>query len=368
MLDSFEGGAFRRSEPAGSGAAENGFASPAGETVPAPLVDRFGRQVTYLRVSVTDRCNFRCGYCMSESTTFVPKPDVLSLEELERICAAFVRLGVRKLRITGGEPLVRRGILTLFRGLSRHLFSGAADELTLTTNGSRLARHAAELAACGVRRVNISLDTRDPIRFRAISPFGELGPVLDGIAAAKAAGLAVKINTVALKGVNEEELPGLVGWCGAHGLDMTLIEVMPVGAGRDRPERYLPLTEVRTRLAERWTLIDTPERTGGPARYVRVAETGRRLGFITPLTHSFCEGCNRVRLTCTGVLYLCLGQNDKTDLRDCLRSGMSDADLDEAIRSAITRKPKGHGFAGPDASCSEKEGRITTRSMNATGG
>lgn len=359
MLDDVD-----RSVRGGPGGVETGLLRAA--TPPAPLIDAFGRQITYLRVSVTDRCNFRCGYCMSEATTFLPRAEVLSLEELERICTAFVRLGVRKLRITGGEPLVRRGILTLFRGLSRHLDSGAIDEVTLTTNGSRLARHAAELAACGVRRINISLDTRDPGRFRAISPFGELGPVLDGITAAKAAGLAVKINTVALKGVNEEELTDLVGWCGAHGLDMTLIEMMPLGAGEDWPERYLPLTEVRRRLAQRWTLIDTPERTGGPARYVRVAETGRKLGFITPLTHSFCEGCNRVRLTCTGVLYLCLGQSDQVDLRECVRAGIGDAGLDDVIRSAITRKPEGHGFAGKGGGGQGPE--IGGRSMNATGG
>lgn len=338
------------------------------EAAPTPLIDRFGRRTTYLRISVTDRCNFRCGYCMPETTTFVPKPDVLSLEELEQICAAFVRLGVRKLRITGGEPLLRRGILTLFRGLSQHLADGTVEEVTLTTNGSRLVRHAAELAACGVRRVNISLDTRDPVRFRAISPFGELRQVLSGIAAAQAAGLSVKINTVALKGVNEEELPDLVGWCGAQGLDMTVIEMMPVGAAGARPERYLPLTRVRRRLADCWTLIETPERTGGPARYVRVAETGRKLGFITPLTQRFCEGCNRVRLTCTGLLYLCLGQNEKADLRECVRSGLSNADLDETIRSAIARKPRGHRFAGGGESNGEMASRISGRSMNATGG
>ncbi len=360
---------FDSGAPAGSVQAEDGIARCASREPPAPLLrDRYGRATTYLRVSVTDRCNFRCAYCMSEDMTFLPKPEILSLEELDRICAAFVRLGVRKLRITGGEPLLRRGVLTLFRGLSRHLDSGAVDEVTLTTNGSRLAGYAADLVACGVRRVNISLDTRDPVRFRAISPFGDLSQVLAGIAAAQAAGLAIKINTVALKGVNEGELADLVAWCGAEGLDMTLIEVMPMGSMGNRRDQYLPLTEVRRRLAERWTLTDVAERTGGPARYVRVKETGRKLGFIAPLTHNFCEGCNRVRLTCTGVLYLCLGQSDAADLRDCVRSLVRNEDLDDAIRSAVARKPKGHEFATDGDGKGDKPGGINGRTMNVTGG
>ncbi len=311
-----------------------------------PVIDPFGRSITYLRVSVTDRCDFRCIYCMAEDMTFLPKAEILTLEELDRLCSAFVRLGVRKLRLTGGEPLVRKNVMSLVRGLSRHLGSGALDELTLTTNGSQLPRFAGELAAAGLRRVNVSLDTLDARKFAAITRWGRLEQVLDGLAAAKSAGLQVKINTVALKGVNEEELDSLIEWCGAEGFDLTLIEVMPMGdiGGENRLDQYLPLSLVRARLARRWTLEEIDYRSGGPARYVRIAETGRRLGFITPLTHNFCESCNRVRLTCTGTLYMCLGQEDSADLRAPLRAGADEAGLEAAIRAAIARKPKGHDF------------------------
>ncbi len=311
-----------------------------------PVIDPFGRSITYLRVSVTDRCDFRCIYCMAEDMTFLPKAEILTLEELDRLCSAFVRLGVRKLRLTGGEPLVRKNVMSLVRGLSRHLGSGALDELTLTTNGSQLPRFAGELAAAGLRRVNVSLDTLDARKFAAITRWGRLEQVLDGLAAAKSAGLQVKINTVALKGVNEEELDSLIEWCGAEGFDLTLIEVMPMGdiGVENRLDQYLPLSLVRARLARRWTLEEIDYRSGGPARYVRIAETGRRLGFITPLTHNFCESCNRVRLTCTGTLYMCLGQEDSADLRAPLRAGADEAGLESAIRAAIARKPKGHDF------------------------
>ncbi len=316
-----------------------------GAAHPAPLVDPFGRAITYLRVSVTDRCDFRCVYCMSENMSFLPKADVLSLEELDRLCSAFVAKGVRKLRLTGGEPLVRRGIMTLFGSLSRHLAAGALDELTVTTNGSQLTKYAAELVSHGVKRINVSLDTLDPDKFRAITRWGELDNVLAGIAAAKAAGLAVKINAVALKGVNEDELGDLVAWAHGRGMDLTLIEVMPLGdIGEGRLEQYLPLSMVRARLAERYTLEEIDYRTGGPARYVRVKETGGRLGFITPLTHNFCESCNRVRVTCTGTLFMCLGQEDAADLRTPLRASESDETLHAAIGEAISRKPKGHDF------------------------
>jgi cyclic pyranopterin phosphate synthase len=312
----------------------------------APLVDPFARQITYLRVSVTDRCDFRCVYCMAEDMAFLPKAEVLTLEELDRLCSAFVARGVRKLRLTGGEPLVRRNVMWLFRRLGRHLESGALDELTLTTNGSQLARYAGELAAAGVRRINVSLDTLDPAKFAAITRWGKLDRVLEGIAAAKAAGLAIKINAVALKGVNDDEFDRLVEWCGAEGFDLTFIEVMPMGEIGDaaRLDQYLPLSMVRAKLKLRWTLEDTDYRTGGPARYVRVAETGRRIGFITPLTHNFCESCNRVRLTCTGTLFMCLGQEDAADLRAPLRASESNAPLFAAIDEAIRRKPKGHDF------------------------
>jgi len=319
------------------------FDRPAGH--PAPLIDLFARAITYLRVSVTDRCDFRCVYCMSENMSFLPKADLLSLEELDRLCSAFIAKGVRKLRLTGGEPLVRRGIMTLFSSLSRHLKTGGLDELTLTTNGSQLGKYAAELKGLGVQRINVSLDTLDPDKFRAITRWGDLKQVLAGIDAAQAVGLKVKINAVALKGVNEDELPDLVAWAHGRGMDITIIEVMPLGdIGEDRLGQYLPLSIVRSRLATRFSMEDIDHNTGGPARYVRVQETGGRLGFITPMTHNFCESCNRVRITCTGTLYMCLGQEDAADLRSPLRSSESNEPLYTAIDEAITRKPKGHDF------------------------
>lgn len=309
------------------------------------LIDPFGRHVSYLRVSVTDRCDFRCTYCMSEHMTFLPKRDLLTLEELDRLCSAFVAKGVRKLRITGGEPLVRKNILWLFRALSRHLGSGALDDLTLTTNGSQLPKFAAELKDAGVRRINISLDTLKPDRFKAITRWGDFSQVMAGIDAAEKAGLSIKLNAVALKGVNEDEIDDLIRFTHGRGFDLTLIETMPMGdIDEDRTDQYLPLSIVRARLMDRWTLEDIPFRTGGPARYVRIKETGGRLGFITPMTHNFCESCNRVRLTCTGTLYMCLGQDDAADLRAPLRASESDALLLQAIDEAISRKPKGHDF------------------------
>lgn len=310
------------------------------------LVDPYGRHLTYLRVSVTDRCDFRCVYCMSEHMTFLPKRDLLTLEELDRLCSAFVSRGVRKLRITGGEPLVRKDIMTLFRSLGRHLQTGDLDELTLTTNGSQLAKYAADLKSAGVRRVNVSIDSLDPEKFRRITRWGDLGVVLQGLEAAEKAGLAIKINAVALKGVNEHEIEDLMRFAHGRGADLTLIETMPLGdIEGDRTDQYLPLSIVRARLLDRFTLEDVPYRTGGPARYVRVKETGGRLGFITPMTHNFCESCNRVRLTCTGTLYMCLGQNDAADLRKPLREFPDeDAPLLAAIDDAIARKPKGHDF------------------------
>jgi cyclic pyranopterin phosphate synthase len=315
-------------------------------SAPQPaLIDPFGRHVTYLRVSVTDRCDFRCSYCMSEHMTFLPKKDLLSLEELDRVCSAFVAKGVRKLRITGGEPLVRKNILWLFRALSRHLGSGALDELTLTTNGSQLTKYAQELKDAGVRRINISLDTLEPGRFKAITRWGDLGQVMAGIDAADKAGLEIKLNAVALKGFNEDEFDDLIVFAHGRGFDLTLIETMPMGdIDGDRTDQYLPLSIVRARLMDRFTLEDIPFRTGGPARYVRVRETGGRLGFITPMTHNFCESCNRVRLTCTGTLYMCLGQDDAADLRAPLRTSSDDTLLARAIDEAISRKPKGHDF------------------------
>ncbi|WP_295047214.1 GTP 3',8-cyclase MoaA [uncultured Paracoccus sp.] len=331
----------------------------------APLIDPFARPITYLRVSVTDRCDFRCVYCMAEHMQFLPKADLLTLEELDRLCSAFVDLGVSKLRITGGEPLVRRNILSFFRAMSRHLGAGL-DELTLTTNGSQLGRYASELADYGVRRVNVSLDTLDPDRFAAITRWGRLPQVLEGIRAATAAGLRVKINVVALKGINDAELFDLVRWCGDQGHDLTFIEVMPMGdlGNEDRLDQYWPLSDLRARLAERFTLTPLAERTGGPARYVRVQETGQKIGFITPLTHNFCESCNRVRLTCTGELFMCLGQEDMADLRAPLRASGDDALLDQAIRAAIAKKPKGHDF---DYSRQTVAGQMT-RHMSHTGG
>lgn len=309
------------------------------------MIDRFERAITYVRVSVTDRCDFRCVYCMAENMTFLPKKELLSLEELDRLCSAFVDLGVRKLRLTGGEPLVRRNITSLFASLGRHLRSGRLEELTLTTNGSQLERYAAELYEHGVRRVNVSLDTLDATKFQAITRWGKYDRVMAGIAAAKQAGLHVKINTVALKGVNDDELDRMIAWCGAEGFDLTLIETMPLGdIDGDRTEQYLPLSLVRSRLACNWTLTDLPDRTGGPARYVRVEETTGRLGFITPMTHNFCESCNRVRVTCTGSMYMCLGQEDEADLCTPLRASEGDELLKQAILEGIARKPKGHDF------------------------
>ncbi|PDT90689.1 GTP 3',8-cyclase MoaA [Bradyrhizobium sp. Y36] len=310
-----------------------------------PMTDPFGRTISYLRVSVTDRCDLRCFYCMSEDMTFLPKANLLTLEELDRLCSAFIAKGVRKLRLTGGEPLVRRNVMTLVRSLSRHLSSGALNELTLTTNGTQLAKHAAELADCGVRRINVSLDTLDPRKFREITRWGEIDKVLEGIEAARAAGLAVKINAVALKNLNEDELPELMRWAHGKGMDLTLIEVMPMGEiGSGRIDQYLPLSLVRARLAQQFTLADLAESTGGPARYVSVAETGGKLGFITPMTHNFCESCNRVRITCTGTLHTCLGHEDASDLRKPLRASDDDMLLADAIDRAIGLKPKGHDF------------------------
>ncbi|CAN1511291.1 MoaA Molybdenum cofactor biosynthesis enzyme [Rhabdaerophilaceae bacterium] len=329
------------------------------------LIDPFGRSISYLRVSVTDRCDFRCVYCMSENMSFLPKQDLLSLEELDRLCSAFVHRGVKKLRITGGEPLVRRDIMTLFRGLSRHLATGALDELTLTTNGSQLLRFARELAECGVKRVNVSLDTLDPDKFRTITRWGSLDKVLDGIDAALEAGLAVKINAVALKDFNEDEFLPLIRWAHGKGMDMTFIEVMPLGEiDGDRTDQYLPLSRVRATLMDHLTLEDSAYRTGGPARYMRSRETGGRIGFITPLTHNFCESCNRVRLTCTGTLYMCLGQTDAADLRKPLRQSESNDALMAAIDAAILRKPRGHDFVIDRRSQAPAVGRH----MSVTGG
>jgi len=329
------------------------------------LADPFGRAITYLRVSVTDRCDFRCVYCMAEDMTFLPKQDLLTLEELDRLCSAFVARGVRKLRLTGGEPLVRRNVMGLVRSLSRHLRTGDLDELTLTTNGSQLERFAGELADAGMRRINVSLDTLDAAKFRAVTRWGDLGKVLAGLDAAQAAGLQVKLNAVALKGVNEHEIDDLIAFAHGRGMDLTLIETMPLGeVGGDRTDQYLALSLVRARLAERWTLVDIPHKTGGPARYVEIRETGGRLGFITPLTHNFCESCNRVRVTCTGTLFMCLGQEDAADLRAPLRASESDDRLHQAIEEAISRKPKGHDFI------IDRAGRrpALSRHMSVTGG
>ncbi|WP_395017815.1 GTP 3',8-cyclase MoaA [Dongia sp.] len=330
------------------------------------MIDPFGRTISYLRVSVTDRCDFRCVYCMAEHMTFLPKAEVLSLEELDRLCSAFIGLGVRKLRLTGGEPLVRKNVMELFRALGRHLKSGALEELTVTTNGSQLGKHADELASLGVKRVNVSIDTLDPKKFTEITRWGKLDTVLDGVRAAKEAGLKVKINTVALKGVNDGEVDSLVEWAGREGHDLTFIEVMPMGdiGGENRLDQYLPISLLRANMARRWTLEETSERTGGPARYVRLKETGQRVGFITPLTHNFCESCNRVRVTCTGMLYMCLGQEDSADLRAPLRASESDAPLIAAIEEAIGRKPKGHDFMIDR----RHQGPAVGRHMSVTGG
>jgi GTP 3',8-cyclase len=323
----------------------NGPVSNALSPLPQPMVDPFGRTISYLRVSVTDRCDLRCFYCMSEDMTFLPKADLLTLEELDRLCSAFIAKGVRKLRLTGGEPLVRRNVMSLVRSLSRHLKTGALRELTMTTNGTQLSRFAAELADCGIRRINVSLDTLDATKFRAITRWGELDKVLAGIEAARGAGLAVKINAVALKNLNEDEITSLMQWAHGNGMVLTLIEVMPMGEiGEGRIDQYVPLSLVRARLAKQFTLTDLDETTGGPARFVRVAETGGTLGFITPLTHNFCESCNRVRITCTGTIHTCLGQEDASDLRKPLRASPDDALLSQAIDRAIATKPKGHDF------------------------
>jgi cyclic pyranopterin phosphate synthase len=336
-------------------------------TQPAPpLIDPFQRAITYLRVSVTDRCDFRCLYCMAEEMTFLPKRDLLSLEELDRLCTSFIDLGVRKLRITGGEPLVRKNIMWFFERMGRHLGTGALDELTLTTNGSQLSRFAPQLFDAGVRRVNVSLDTLDEAKFKRITRWGRLAQVLDGIEAAQKAGLKLKINAVALKGTNDDEVYSLAEWCANMGMDLTFIEVMPMGemGEEDRLDQYYALDELRADLGKRLTLTESDFKTGGPARYFRVEETGQRIGFITPLTHNFCESCNRVRLTCTGQLYMCLGQDDEADLRAVMRGRKGDAGLEAAIREAITRKPKGHDF---DYSRQQVEGQIT-RHMSVTGG
>jgi len=329
------------------------------------LIDPFGRTISYLRVSVTDRCDFRCVYCMAENMSFLPKAEILTLEELDRLCSAFVARGVRKLRLTGGEPLVRRGIMTLVDSLSRHLRSGELDELTLTTNGSQLEKYSRDLVAAGIRRINVSLDTLDAGKFRAITRWGSLDRVLAGIDAAQAAGLKIKINVVALKDVNDDEFPRLIEWAHGRGMDLTLIEVMPLGEiGEGRLDQYLPLSLVRPRLCDRYQLNDIDDRTGGPARYVRVAETGGRLGFITPLTHNFCESCNRVRVTCTGTLYMCLGQEDAADLREPLRASEANDLLYAAIDEAIGRKPRGHDFI-----IDRRHRRpAITRHMSVTGG
>lgn len=333
----------------------------------APLIDPFQRAITYLRVSVTDRCDFRCVYCMSENMTFLPKKELLTLEELDRMCSAFVRLGVQKLRITGGEPLVRRDIMTFFRSISRHLDSGALKELTLTTNGSQLARFADDLAATGVRRINVSLDTLDPDKFAAITRWGRLPQVLKGIDAAQKAGIRIKINAVALKGFNEDELPRITEWCAERDMDLTWIEVMPMGdiGNENRLGQFWSLKDVRRRYEESYAVTDLAERTGGPARYVRLEDTGQKIGFITPLSHNFCESCNRVRVTCTGEIFMCLGQEDRADLREPLRAFPSDDHaLETAIRAAIALKPKGHDF---DYSRQRLDGQMS-RHMSHTGG
>ncbi len=331
----------------------------------APLIDPFQRAISYLRVSVTDRCDFRCVYCMAEHMTFLPKKELLTLEEMDRLCSTFIGMGVRKLRVTGGEPLVRKNILWFFERMGRHLGDGL-DELTVTTNGSQLKKMAQPLVDCGVRRINVSLDTLDKAKFQAITRWGRLDQVLEGIEAAQAAGLRVKINVVALKGTNDDEIHKLIEWCRDWGMDLTFIEVMPMGdlGEEDRLDQFFSLKDVRREMETQWTLTDTDERSGGPARYVRVEETGQRIGFITPLSHNFCESCNRVRLTCTGQLYMCLGQDDDADLRKVLRESDDDDVLRTSIREAITRKPKGHDF---DYSRQSVSGQVS-RHMSVTGG
>ena len=335
--------------------------------MPVPLIDPFARAITYLRVSVTDRCDFRCVYCMAENMQFLPKKELLTLEELDRLCSTFVGMGVQKLRITGGEPLVRRDIMTFFNGMSRHLDSGALKELTLTTNGSQLERFADDLYAAGMRRINVSLDTLDEDKFARVTRWGRLPQVLRGLDAAQRAGLRVKINAVALKGFNEDELFTMTEWCASRDMDLTWIEVMPMGdmGETDRIGQYWSLEDVRTALETKYQLTDLAERSGGPARYVRIEETGQKIGFITPLSHNFCESCNRVRLTCTGELYMCLGQEDMADLRAPLREHPGDTQhLETAIRHAIERKPKGHDF---DYSRQTISGQMS-RHMSHTGG
>lgn len=330
----------------------------------APMIDPFGRAVTYLRVSVTDRCDFRCTYCMAENMTFLPKKDLLTLEELDRLCSAFIAKGVRKLRLTGGEPLVRKNIMFLVRALGRHIEAGRLDELTLTTNGSQLARYADELYDCGVRRINVSLDTLNADKFQAITRWGNFDKVMEGIDAAQKAGLKIKLNAVALKGFNDHEIPEMLRFAHGRGMDLTVIETMPMGEiDEDRTDQYMPLSELRQNLEQQFTLTEIPYKTGGPARYVEVTETGGRLGFITPMTHNFCESCNRVRLTCTGTLYMCLGQNDAADLRTALRASPDDGYLSAAIDEAITRKPKGHDFI-----IDRNNRPAVARHMSVTGG
>ena len=330
------------------------------------MIDPFGRTISYLRVSVTDRCDFRCTYCMSENMTFLPKKDLLTIEELERLCTVFINLGVKKLRLTGGEPLVRKNIMNLIASLSRHLISGKLEELTLTTNGSQLSKYAQQLADYGVKRLNVSIDTLDREKFKKITRWGDLDRVLAGLNAAKSAGLNIKINTVALNGTNNDELKDMLTWAGNNGYDMTIIEVMPMGdiGSETRIDQYLPLTAVRNDLSKHFTLEDIDYRTGGPARYTRIKETGGKLGFITPLTHNFCESCNRVRVTCTGTLYMCLGQDDDADLKTPLRASEGDEAIITAIREAILRKPKGHDFIIDRNTAVEP----VTRHMSVTGG
>ena len=329
------------------------------------MIDPFGRAVNYLRISVTDRCDFRCVYCMSEDMTFLPKKEVLTLEELDRLCSAFIRKGVKQLRLTGGEPLVRRNIMSFMHSMTRHLETGALQDLTLTTNGSQLSRFAHELVDCGVKRINVSLDTLDPEKFRKITRWGDINKVLGGLKAATNAGLRIKINTVALKNFNDMDIDVMLKWCGDQGYDLTLIETMPMGEiTGDRNDQYLPLSQVKKDLSQRWTLIDIDYKTGGPARYVQVEETGAKLGMITPMTHNFCESCNRVRLTCTGTLYMCLGQDDAADLRIPLRASEGDELLENAIDEAIGRKPKGHDFI-IDRNTKEPS---QSRHMSVTGG
>ena len=334
------------------------------EPFPSQLVDPFGRAVDYIRISVTDRCDFRCVYCMAEEMTFLPKKDLLTLEELEQVCRTFMSMGTRRIRLTGGEPLVRRNIIQLIRNLGAEVKSGQLDELTITTNGSQLTKMADDLAEAGVRRLNVSIDTLDVDKFKLITRWGDLDKVLDGMKAARDAGLSIKLNAVALKGVNDDELGDMVAWAGDQGYDMTIIEVMPMGdiGNETRVDQYLPVSVVRSRLAKRFTLTDSDYVSAGPARYVNVAETGRKLGFITPLTHNFCESCNRVRLTCTGQLYMCLGQDDNANLARALREDGEEG-LRSAIISAIARKPKGHDFV-----INRREAQAVGRHMNVTGG